>query len=57
MDLFDITREDMICEVQREIDMRTAVYARQVANGMLRHEVAARRIAVMQAVLDLLRRE
>jgi hypothetical protein len=55
--MVEITLNMMIDEVSREIQMRESVYGRQVSSGKLKKELADRRMATMQAVLDMLLKE
>lgn len=54
LDLFEITLNDEIAEVEREIRMRREVYARRVQRNQMRPEDAERRTRVMEAVLSRL---
>lgn len=56
-DLFEITRENMLAEVEREIALRRRVYPGWVAKRQLTQERAERQIAVLEAVAALLARE
>lgn len=53
-DLYPVSIEDMVSEVERELNQRRQVYARLVHNGSLNRRVADRRFEVMSAVLALL---
>ena len=53
-ELFPVTLEEQIAEVEREIAMRRQVYPRQVASGRMKQGVAERRIATMEAILMML---
>ena len=44
------TLEDQLKEVQRELAIRRSFYAKQVARGLMPHELADRRIELMEAV-------
>jgi hypothetical protein len=46
--------EAQIAEVEREIEMRVSVYARQIAAGKMRASVADYHTNCMRAVLDTL---
>jgi hypothetical protein len=46
-----ITIEDIISEVDRELTMRHRVYPRMIARGVLKDEVARKRIRVLAEVL------
>jgi hypothetical protein len=50
-DLYPVSIEDMVSEVERELNQRRQVYARLVHNGSLNRRVADRRFEVMNAVL------
>lgn len=52
--LLPIDRAEMIAELRREIAMRREVYPRQVGKGRLTAEDADRRIAVLEAAIDVL---
>lgn len=52
--LGEITIEDQIVCVRREIGMRKRVYPRWVENGKMKMDQADREIAVMEAVLTTL---
>lgn len=52
--LGEITIEDQIACVRREIGMRKRVYPRWVENGKMKINQADREIAVMEAVLKTL---
>lgn len=52
--LGEITIEDQIVCVRREIGMRKRVYPRWVENGKMKMDQADREIAVMEAVLKTL---
>lgn len=49
-DLFPVTLDEMISEVEREIAQRVKVYDRQVGKGRLKAETAERRLDIMRAV-------
>lgn len=51
-DLFPVTDDDKIAEIQREIDMRRRVYPHLIAEGKLKSEIAERRIEVFAAILS-----
>lgn len=53
--LFPVSLDDMIEEVDREIRIRQGVYQNLVALGIITQEKADRRIAVMGAVAARLR--
>jgi hypothetical protein len=53
-DLYPVTLDDMVSEVERELNQRRQVYARLVHNGSLNRRAADRRFEVMSAVLALL---
>ena len=58
-DLFPITLDEMIREVEREIALRRRVYPNWIASGRLKRDKAERQIKVMEAVtaeLNLMRR-
>ena len=50
----NISIEEQITEVKREISMRHRVYSRQVSAGVIAPEEYHRRIQVMEAVLRTL---
>lgn len=52
--LGEITIEDQIACVRREIAMRRRVYPRWVENGKMKQSQSDREIAVMEAVLTTL---
>lgn len=56
-DLYPVTLDDMISEVERELNQRRQVYARLVAAGQMSRKYADRRYEVMDAVLTRLKRE
>lgn len=56
-DLFPISRDDMIAEIEREIGLRNRVYPRWVVMKKITQDKADRQIAVMEAIAELLRRE
>jgi hypothetical protein len=49
-DLFGVSREEMLAEVEREIALRRRVYPRWVEAGRLKLDRAERQIAVLEAV-------
>jgi hypothetical protein len=55
-DLFPITIEDQIASVEREINLRRRVYPRWVSEGKMKQDKADREIAVMEAVLETLKK-
>jgi hypothetical protein len=55
-DLLPVSREEMVSEVQREIALRRRVYPRWVDAGKLKLDRAERQIAVLEAVLEELRK-
>jgi hypothetical protein len=56
-DLYPVTLDDMIKEVERELNQRRQVFARLVAEKKLNRRVADRRFEVMGAVLKKLLEE
>jgi hypothetical protein len=56
-DLYPVSIEDMIGEVERELDQRRQVYARLVAAGRMNRRQADRRFEVLSAVLTKLKGE
>ncbi len=54
MGLFEITIDDMIAEVQRELAMRRHVYPRLVQSKKMTKEQMDHRMEAMQSVADLL---
>ena len=56
-DLFPVSLDDMIDEVNREVSMRERVYMGLIARGKMTPDVANRRIAVMRAIGRQLRDE
>jgi hypothetical protein len=56
-DLYRVTLDDMISEVERELNQRRQVYARLVAEKKLNRRVADRRYEIMEAALAWLKRE
>ena len=55
-DLLPVSREEMVSEVQREIALRRRVYPRWVDAGKLKLDRAERQIAVLEAVVEELRK-
>lgn len=55
-ELFPPTLADQIECVEREVRMRTTVYARRIAQGKMSLELAEREAGRMRAVLDTLLR-
>lgn len=53
-DLSDVTHEQMISAVKRELAMRDRVYPQWVANGRMKQDEADRERRRMRAVLKLL---
>ena len=53
----EITIEEMIIEVQREIAMRRKVYPRFVVDGKMRESQANLQILKLEAVLSLLQQK
>lgn len=53
-DLFPITLQDQIAEIEREVVLRERVYPRWIASGKLPQHKADRQLAVMTAVLQTL---
>jgi hypothetical protein len=53
-DLYPVSIEDMVSEVERELNLRRQVYAMAVAHGSMNRRTADRRFEVMSAVLALL---
>lgn len=54
-ELSEFTREELAREAEREVAMRRSVYPHQVAAGKFKPDIAERRIAMMQAIADVLR--
>ena len=54
-DLFQPSTSEMIAELEREIRMREQVYPGLVRKGSLAQNTANRRIAVMKAMVTLLK--
>ena len=54
-DLFPITVEDEIQELEREVALRKRVYPRWVAAGKMTKAKADRQIAVMQSAVERLK--
>jgi hypothetical protein len=52
-----ITRTEMILEAKRELALREGEYPRLVAFNAMTYESATRRIAVMTAIVEVLREE
>lgn len=50
----EITTEDMLREVRRELQMRRRNYPRWVAAGSMKQEAADRQIAIMEVIADKL---
>jgi hypothetical protein len=48
----EISIEDKISCIKRELVLRLTVYGRKVEAGKMRPDVAAREIAVMKAILE-----
>lgn len=51
----DLDRQEIIGELERELRMRAQVYPRWILTKKLRQDVGTRRIALMQAAIDLLK--
>lgn len=56
-DLPEITIEDCISELDRELTMRHRVYPQQISRGKLKPEVAQKRIRIINALLKQLRKK
>jgi hypothetical protein len=56
-DLFGVSREEMLAEVEREIALRRRVYPRWVEAGRLKLDRAERQIAVLEALAAWLANE
>lgn len=56
-DLFPITLDDMISEIERELALRHRVYPRLVETKKLQQRHANRQIAILMALLDKLKAE
>lgn len=54
-DLFPITIEDEIAELEREVKLRKRVYPRWVFVGKLTQEKADRQIAIVESVINRLK--
>jgi hypothetical protein len=50
-DFFPVTTSEMIAEVRRELHQRRRLYPRWVTEGKLPERTAARRLAIMAAIL------
>jgi hypothetical protein len=50
-DFFPVTTSEMIAEVRRELHYRRRLYPRWVSEGKLPEKTAARRLAIMAAIL------
>lgn len=48
------TPEEIITELKREIGQRRHVYARRVAAGQMTQKLMDKRIALMEAAIDLI---
>ena len=48
----EITLDDKIAEIRAELTYRQSVYERMVNEGKMRPDVAARRTAIMKAILQ-----
>jgi hypothetical protein len=55
-ELFDVSLEEQVACVERELGYRQRVYARRVAEGKMHERVATVEIRRMQAVLATLKR-
>lgn len=55
LDLFPITIEDEIAELERETKLRRRVYPRWVFVGKLTQEKADRQIAIVESVITRLK--
>lgn len=55
LDLFPITTEDEIAELEREVKLRRRVYPRWVFVGKLTQEKADRQIAIVESVITRLK--
>lgn len=53
-DLLPVTRQDMIAELERELELRRVVYPSRVLAGRLSQKKADRQFQVLQAVLELI---
>ena len=56
-DLFPVTLDDMIHEIERELALRHRVYPRWVAGKNLQQRQADRQIAILMVLLDKLKKE
>lgn len=54
-DLFPITIEDEIQELEREVTLRRRVYPRWMAQGKISKVKADRQIAVMESIINRLK--
>lgn len=54
-ELFEITIQDMIGEVERELRLRQTVYPRRISERKMRQSEADRHMALMRAVLAKLK--
>jgi|SoimicMinimDraft_14_1059742.scaffolds.fasta_scaffold29516_1 hypothetical protein len=50
--LFDVSKEEKIACLQREINLRERVYARYMAEGKMKRSKAEREIEIMKAILQ-----
>lgn len=50
-DLFPITDQEVVQEMERELRMRHQVYTKQVAARTMKQDTADRRIAIVQKII------
>ena len=50
--LFEVSKEEKIACLKREIDLRLNVYGRYVTSGKMTKSKADREIEIMRAILD-----
>ncbi len=53
---FGVTPAEMLADAERELRHRQEIYPRLVSAGRLREKIATRRIEVLQAIVDTLRK-
>ncbi len=49
--LFGVSKDEKIACLQREIELRTRVYARYIAEGKMKQSKAERELEIMYAIL------
>lgn len=50
-DMFAVTKDEKIAELERELKMRRHVYPRLVERKKLHHQTAARQIEILTSIL------